>query len=105
MQTSVQQNSMEKSKKKYVTTVCLSGVFGLLGIHHFYLGRWLHGAADLSMSVSGLVLLVMGFDVLGCLVLGIDIIHTVIVTIFLLIGKYKDGYGYVVSYPGQTLKK
>jgi len=96
---------MKQSKKKYTTAVCLSGTFGLLGIHHFYLGRWLHGVADLSMTVCALILIGIGSDVLGYLVLGIDIIHTVIVTIFLLIGGYKDGNGDTVMYPGQTLKK
>jgi TM2 domain-containing membrane protein YozV len=95
---------MKQSKKKYTTAVCLSGIFGLLGIHHFYLGRWLHGIADLSMTVVAIILIGIGSEVLGYLLLGIDIIHTLIVSIFLLTGSYKDGNGYVIAYPGQTIK-
>ena len=95
---------MKQSQKKYTTAVCLSGIFGLLGIHHFYLGRWLHGIADLSMTIGAIILIGSGSKVLGYVVLGIDIIHTCIVSIFLLIGGYKDGNGDVVTFPGQELK-
>jgi hypothetical protein len=54
--------------------------------------------------MGALVLLGMGFELLGFLLLGVDIIHTFIVTILLLIGAYKDGEGHVVTYPGQTVK-
>jgi TM2 domain-containing membrane protein YozV len=96
---------MKQSLKKYPTAVCLSGIFGLLGIHHFYLGRWLHGIVDLSMTIGAFVLIGIGLDFVGFLLLGVDIIHTFIVTILLLIGAYKDGGGNVVTYPGQVLKQ
>lgn len=96
---------MNPSPKKYVTAVCLSGVFGLLGIHHFYLGRWLHGLVDLSMTVGAVFLLLKGMELFGFLVLAIDVIHTFIVTIMLLVGVYKDGEGNVVTYPGQMVKQ
>ena len=95
---------MRKSKKKYSIAVCLSGIFGLLGIHHFYLGRWLHGIVDLSMTVGAIILIGIGSELLGYLLLGVDIIHTLIVSIFLLTGSYKDGNGDVITYPGQTIK-
>ena len=44
------------SSKSYAVSVCLVGVFGTVGVHHFYLGRWLHGAFDLS-----LVIMTVGF--------------------------------------------
>ena len=94
---------MKESPKKYVTAVCLSGVFGLLGIHHFYLGRWLHGIADFSMTIGGLILIGMGFSLMGIVLLGIDVIHTFIITILLLIGAYRDGAGNIVTYPGQKI--
>tara|TARA_B100001059_G_C17393238_1_gene360130 strand:+ start:168 stop:467 length:300 start_codon:yes stop_codon:yes gene_type:complete len=96
---------MSKSPKKYVTAVCLSGIFGLLGMHHFYLGRWFHGIADFSMTIAGFIFIGTGFDLIGILILGIDVIHTFIVTILLLVGAYKDGEGNVVTYPGQNLKE
>ena len=94
---------MKISSKGYATAVCLSGIFGLLGIHHFYLGRWLHGIVDLSMTVGAFILFIVGAELLGLLVLGIDIIHTVVVTILLLVGAYKDGEGNTVTYPGQII--
>ena len=101
----LRQKTVKKSPKKYVTAVCLSCVFGLLGIHHFYLGRWLHGFADFTMTIGGVILIGIGFDLLGILLLGIDIIHTFIITILLLVGAYKDGKGNIVTYPGQNLKQ
>ena len=83
----------------------MSGIFGLLGIHHFYLGRWFHGIADFSMTIGGVILIGTGFDLIGILILGNDVIHTLIVTILLLVGAYKDGEGNVVTYPGQNLKE
>ena len=91
------------SPKKYATAVCLSGVFGLLGIHHFYLGRWFHGFIDFSMTVAGVILISTGLDLLGIIILCIDVIHTCAVTILLLVGAYKDGNGDLVTYPGQNL--
>ena len=101
----VRQSKLKKSSKEYVTAVCLSGVFGLLGIHHFYLGRWLHGIADFSMTIGGFTLIIMEFSLIGVIILAIDLIHTFIVTILLLVGAYKDGEGNVVTYPGQNLKQ
>ena len=95
---------MRESQKSYVTAVCLSSAFGLLGIHHFYLGRWIHGSIDLSMSIAAFILIVAGLDLLGIIILCIDVAHTFVVTILLLVGAYKDGNGDLVTYPGQNLK-
>jgi TM2 domain-containing membrane protein YozV len=48
---------MKQSSKKYSTAVCLSGIFGIIGIHHFYLGRWMHGIVDLSMTIGAIALI------------------------------------------------
>lgn len=95
--------SVQASSKNYGTAVCLAGIFGILGIHHFYLGRWLHGLFDLSLSVIGITLIVLDQLFLGWALLIADIIHTIAVTIMLLIGSYKDGQGKTVTYPGQQL--
>lgn len=100
----LRQNIMKASPKKYVTAVCLSGIFGLLGIHHFYLGRWIHGFVDFSMTIGSIILIAAGLDLLGIILLCIDVIHTFVVSILLLVGAYKDGNGDVVTYPGQNLK-
>ncbi len=43
----------QRSPKDYVVAVALSGVFGILGIQHFYLGRYLEGTCDLGLSITG----------------------------------------------------
>ena len=95
---------MRLSPKSYVVSVCLSGVFGLLGIHHFYLGRWIHGFIDFLMTIVGVILIAAGLDLPGITILCIDVIHTFLVTILLLVGAYKDGNGDLVTYPGQNLE-
>lgn len=91
------------SEKSYAIAVCLAGIFGILGIHHFYLGRWLHGLFDLSLSITGITLIVLHHGLFGWGLLAIDFLHTMAVTIMLLVGSYKDGLGKVVIYPGQQL--
>ncbi len=88
------------SEKSYAIAVCISGVFGILGIHHFYLERWGMGLFDLSLSIIGFVLLAYG-NSWGVLFLVVDIIHTIYVTYKLLVGEYEDGRGKIVAYPGQ----
>lgn len=94
----------QRSEKSYTVAVCLSGVFGILGIQHFYLGRYLEGFCDLGLSIFGYYSLMTGEVVLGVIALAIDGIHTFIVTILLLIGSFRDGQGNLVCYPGQKLK-
>jgi len=90
----------DASDRKYGVAVCLCAIFGLLGVHHFYLGRWAHGLLDLSMTVGAVALILMN-NPLGFALLVVDIIHTFVITIMLLVGSYKDGSGNIVSYPGQ----
>ena len=90
------------SHKNYATAVCLAGIFGIFGIHHFYLERWAMGVFDLSLSIIAITLL-MNDNYLGFIFLAIDIIHTVYVTYKLLVGEYKDGYNKVILYPGQKI--
>ena len=97
------------SDKSYGIAVCLSGIFGIVGIHHFYLERWLHGLFDLGLSVVGLSLIFFSDDpsmaALGVGLLIVDAIHTIYVTYKLLVGEYRDGRGLVVAYPGQFKNK
>jgi TM2 domain-containing membrane protein YozV len=46
-----QEIKKNKPKKKYTTAVILSGVFGIVGIHHFYLGRWGMGLMDFGLFI------------------------------------------------------
>lgn len=52
-----QENNQEiKSEKRYTTAVILSGVFGVVGIHHFYVERWGMGLLDLGLFIATVVL-------------------------------------------------
>jgi TM2 domain-containing membrane protein YozV len=94
----------KRSSKSYTVAVCLSGIFGLLGIHHFYLGRWIHGLFDVSLTFLALYFIYLTENILlGFLILALDIIHTFIVTVMLLVGSYKDSNGQVVTYPNQKI--
>ena len=88
------------SSKSYTVAVCLSAIFGILGIHHFYLERWGMGLFDFCLSIAGLYLLFQG-NSWGVVLLLIDGIHTIYVTYKLLVGEYHDGEGLIVAYPGQ----
>ena len=86
------------SSKKYGVAVGLCGVFGMLGIHHFYIGNILHGIFDLSLLVIGIVLLgTSEYIGLGVLLLVIDFIHTVVVFFRLITEKQEDGYGKIIA--------
>lgn len=88
------------SSKSYGAAVVISGIFGILGIHHFYLERWAMGLLDLALSIIGFGLIAYD-NPLGFAFLGIDFIHTIYVTYKLLVGEYADGNGRIVAYPGQ----
>ncbi len=92
------------SPKSFGTAVALCGVFGLAGIHHFYLGNILHGIFDLALLIAA-VFLMDSYDemlaLLGGLLLLIDFCHTGAVMYLLFTGKTVDGRGRLVVYPGQ----
>ena len=93
----------EPSDKSYVVAVCLSGIFGLAGIHHFYLGRFIHGAFDFGLLAATIYFWLTGQIAWAIPFFAVDVLHTLIVTIMLVTGSYKDGSGKVVCYPGQKL--
>lgn len=95
--------SVVPSQKSYVVSVCLSAVFGIVGIHHLYLGRYIEFLFDFSMFVLTLYFFFSG-NIIWAFVCGaIDGLHTFIVTIMLLTGSFKDGKGNTICYPGQRL--
>ena len=85
------------SEKSYIVAVCLAAVFGIIGIHHFYVGRWWHGLFDLSLSIGGIALLLYG-NLFGVVLLVIDIIHTVYFMYKLIVNEYRDGSGNLITY-------
>ena len=85
------------SRKKYGVAVGLCGVFGMLGIHHFYIGNILHGVFDLSLLIIGIVLFSTSeYGGLGALLLVIDFIHTAVVFFRLITESQKDSYGKII---------
>lgn len=91
------------SPKSYAVAVCLSAIFGVAGIHHIYLGRWVEFAIDFLLLALTLYFWFSG-QIIWALVFGaIDMLHTFIITIMLLTGSFKDGKGRTVCYPGQRL--
>jgi len=92
------------SDKSYAIAVSLSAVFGVVGIQHFYLGRWFEAIVDLGLAILTVTLFLLGEPMWALLVGAIDAIHTFIVTIMLLTGSFRDGSGKLVCYPGQRLK-
>ncbi len=94
----------QPSKKNYAIAVCLSAIFGVVGIQHFYLERWIDALIDLGLFVATIYFFFAGQFWLALLIGAIDAIHTFIVTIMLLTGSFRDGQGKLVLYPGQKLK-
>lgn len=92
----------ENSDKTYVTAVILSGIFGIMGIHHFYVGRWAMGIFDLGLFIATVLFYTFELYAVAMLFFAVDLVHTVIVTYLLLVGKYKDGNGNLIKYPGQA---
>ncbi len=94
-----------RSDKSFVLSVVLAGVFGILGVHHFYVGRIFHGLFDLSLSIAGFSLLVLGFTeprgsyvAIGALILLADYVHSMYFIYRLIVGTYADGKGRMVSF-------
>lgn len=93
----------QRSQKSYVIAVCLSGIFGVVGLQHFYMGRYFEACLDLGMFILAVYFYLNGELLYAALVFAIDSLHTFIVTIMLLTGSFKDGKGYYICYPGQNL--
>lgn len=99
---------IQPSEKSYGTAVCFSGVFGLLGIQHFYLGRYALGFLDLGLSIGACAFIYLSDStegvIFGIFLLLIDVLHSVYVLVKLLAGEYEDGEGRLVMYPGQKIR-
>ncbi len=99
---------VQPSEKSYGTAVCFAGVLGLLGLQHFYLGRYLLGFVDLGLSVGGVAFIFLSDSIagiiFGVILLGIDFVHAIYVFVKLLAGEYEDGDSRLVMYPGQKTR-
>jgi len=96
---------IQPSDKRYGIAVSLSAIFGVMGIHHFYLGRHLEGMIDLGLFIATAYFFYTDHIGWAAALFLIDALHTFIITIMLLTGSVKDGKGRYVCYPGQKLKQ
>ncbi len=94
---------IQPSDKSYVVAVCISAIFGVMGVHHFYLGRYIEGTIDFSLFVATVYFYFTGQIGWAALCFVLDSLHTFIITIMLLTGSFKDGRGKTICYPGQKL--
>ena len=86
-------NKNEKSPKSYGTAIALCGLFGTIGVHHFYLEDWWHGVADLGLFTLMVIFFIQGYEGVAVLILLVDVIHTIVIFYFLIIEKWRDGKG------------
>ena len=96
--------SNSTSPKSFGIAVTLVGIFGVVGIHHFYLKNWLHGIFDLSLFLFAIYFLLQDEPaaiLTGVVLIFLDFVHTVLVMFYLITGKQKDGAGQLIVYPGQ----
>ncbi len=84
------------SDKSYGTAVMLCGIFGILGVHHFYTENFIHGIFDLGMFIGAILLFAFGFPLLGIAFFVADIIHSVTVFYLLITEQAHDGQGNVI---------
>jgi hypothetical protein len=83
------------SSKSFSTAVSLAGIFGIIGIHHFYIGNILHGLFDLSLLIFGVYFLSQD-NFIGAILLLADVIHTIIVFYNLVTEQQKDAHGKLI---------
>jgi hypothetical protein len=94
----------EFSDKSFGAAVALCGIFGTVGLHHFYLGNIVHGVFDLGLFVGSIVCFFSGdpsLQMLGLILILMDALHTLFVFYKLIVGQQLDGAGRLVTYPGQ----
>lgn len=94
----------EISPKSYGTAITLCGIFGTMGIHHFYLGNIMHGLFDLGLLVATVLFWIAGettgspaYFILAIVLFLIDAIHTIIVFYRLIAEQEHDGQGRLVA--------
>lgn len=79
--------------------MALCGIFGTLGIHHFYLKDYAHGVADLVLFTATIYFFVNDDIALFFLALVMDLFHTTAVFFLLIVEKWRDGDGRPVLLP------
>ncbi|MEL0091530.1 MAG: TM2 domain-containing protein [Rhodospirillales bacterium] len=93
-----ERSAKEKSEKSYGLAVALCGIFGTVGVHHFYIGNWVHGIIDLTLFLGFIILLILGIAELAIAVLLVDVLHTLFVFYKLIVGEQRDGQGRLITW-------
>lgn len=92
------------SKKSYAVAVCLAGVFGVIGVEYFYIGRWAEGLLNVALFGATLYFFFSGNLLAAALLFAVDFFYSLGTTIILMTGSMKDSEGAIICYPGQQLK-
>lgn len=87
----------EISPKSYGTAVTLCGIFGVVGIHHFYLEDWAHGIVDLLLFVLTLYFFFTDQEGWALIFLAVDSLHTIVIFYYLIIERWRDGRGRLIK--------
>lgn len=87
----------EISPKSYGTAVTLCGIFGVVGIHHFYLEDWAHGIVDLLLFVLTLYFFLTDQEGWALIFLAVDSLHTIVIFYYLIIERWRDGRGRLIK--------
>jgi TM2 domain-containing membrane protein YozV len=94
----------DASPRSYGVAVALCGIFGPLGLHHFYLGNVLHGLFDLALFFAAVTCWVLAdffgpeWNAYALALFAADVLHTVIVFYRLIVGSQRDWRGRLVTF-------
>ncbi len=95
----------EISDRSYGVAIALCGIFGIVGIHHFYLRNYLHGIFDLGLFIGAFVCFFVAavrdepsLAIVAVVLFAIDTVHTVWIFYRLIVGKARDGNGKLVRH-------
>jgi len=95
---------VDASDKSFGIAVTLCGIFGTVGLHHFYLGNIVHGLFDLGLFFGSIFCFFSSdpsLQMLGLILILMDALHTLFVFYKLIVGQQLDGASRLVTYPGQ----
>ena len=87
----------EKSPKSYAVAVSLAGIFGTLGIHHFYTGNYVHGLFDVGLVGLTIYFYLHDQILMAAIPFVIDVLHTLYVFFKLIVEQETDGKGRVIT--------
>lgn len=100
-----QHTHIDVSEKSYSVAVTLCGIFGIVGVHHFYIGNILHGLFDLGLFIVAVSIYATSSNpnmlLLATALFVVDIVHSLYIFYRLITGQQQDGDGKLILSPGQ----